>query len=54
MIKTFLNKVRGSKEEPAEKYPLRVDETDWLKELIEFFPIGRKLLYYPEFKGDAE
>lgn len=53
MIKTFLNKVRGSKEEPEENYPLRVDETDWLKELIEFFSIGRKLLYYPEFKKNV-
>lgn len=50
MIKTFLNKVRSPNERPEENHSLRPDEADWLKELIEFFPIGRKLLYYPEFK----
>lgn len=55
MIKTFLGKSLGSKgaKEPSSENTAqtRVD-LDQIQTLIEFFPIGKKLRYYPEFQKD--
>lgn len=52
MLKAFLGKRGGAAAEPAEKPPVRSIDPDHLKTLIEFFPIGKKLRYYPEFKKE--
>lgn len=52
MLKAFLGKRGRAAAEPAEKPPVRSIEPDHLKTLIEFFPIGKKLRYYPEFKKE--
>jgi hypothetical protein len=47
MLKSLFGKGFGASAEPREKLDL-----NQLKVLIEFFPIGRKLRYYPEFNKD--
>lgn len=55
MLKTLFGKSLGSSGDKgsssAVAAPTRV-ELDRIKTLIEFFPIGKKLRYYPEFKQD--
>ena len=55
MLKKFLGKSfgsRGAKGSPLENALQGKIELDRVKTLIEFFPIGKKLRYYPEFKKD--
>lgn len=55
MLKTFLGRSLGSreaKESPSGRASLSGAELAQLKTLIEFFPIGKKLRYYPEFKKE--
>jgi len=55
VIKTFLGKSLGSEraKEPSSgnATQTRID-LDQVKKLIEFFPIGKKLRYYPEFQKE--
>ena len=41
-----------SRSAPAETTGRRSVDPERLKTLIEFFPVGKKLRYYPEFKKD--
>jgi len=52
VLKGFLGKRGGVAAEPTEKPLVRSIDPDHLKTLIEFFPIGKKLRYYPEFKKE--
>lgn len=55
MIKAFLGKSLGSEEvkEPSSGNATQTKiDLDRIKTLIEFFPIGKKLRYYPEFQKD--
>ena len=55
MLKSFLGKSLGAGEEKGPSSSaafLSRAELDRLKTLIEFFPIGKKLRYYPEFKKE--
>ena len=52
MLKAFLGKRGSVQERPAETTGRRSVDPERLKTLIEFFPIGKKLRYYPEFKKD--
>lgn len=55
MIKTFLGIALGagrSDEPPAERGHQGKIDLDQIRTLIEFFPIGKRLQYYPEFKKE--
>ena len=55
MLKSFLGKSRrtGGGEEPTTEGVFRTGASvDRLKALLEFFPIGKKLRYIPEFKKE--
>jgi hypothetical protein len=55
LIKTFLGNslgFEGDKEPPSESSTQTRIEPDQIKTLIEFFPIGKKLSYYPEFQKE--
>ena len=55
MIKTFLGISLGSKgaeDASSEKLPLKKVDLAQIKTLIEFFPIGKRLDYCPEFKKE--
>ena len=55
MLKSFFGKSFGpaGAEEPAlGRLPLMKIDLAQIKTLIDFFPIGKKLRYYPEFKQD--
>lgn len=55
MLKSLLGRSLGSgeaKESPSGRASLTGAELAQLKTLIEFFPIGKKLRYYPEFKKE--
>ncbi len=52
MLKAFLGKRGGSPAQSAETPGRRSINPERLKTLVEFFPIGKKLRYYPEFKKD--
>jgi hypothetical protein len=56
MLKTLLRKSIGSEHRvtlPPGNVPLGGIDLDALKTLIEFYAIGKKLRYYPEFKRDV-
>lgn len=55
MLKTLLGKPLDSvahKESSSGSSPQRKIDLDRIKTLIKFFPIGKKLSYYPEFKKE--
>jgi len=55
LIKAFLGKSFGSeraKETPSENGTRMRIDSNRIKTLIEFFPIGKKLRYYPEFQKE--
>lgn len=55
MLKTFFGKTFGSSGEKgrqSEKTSQARLELERIKTIIEFFPIGKKLRYYPEFNKD--
>jgi hypothetical protein len=55
VLKKFLGKslgALGAKDKPSENAAQRNIDIERIKTLIEFFPIGKKLRYYPEFKKE--
>ncbi|MBI2307201.1 MAG: hypothetical protein HYU78_07850 [Rhodocyclales bacterium] len=53
MLKSLLGSFGADAErQPAAASPARTVDVEQLKTLIEFFPIGKKLRYYPEFKKE--
>jgi len=54
VLKAFLGKRRGEagNADDAQAHAGRPVDSDRLKTLLDFFPIGKKLRYYPEFKKD--
>lgn len=51
MLKSFLGKSRGT-DETEELPTVTAKSIERLKTLIEFFPIGRRLRYFPEFRKE--
>lgn len=54
MLKKLLGKALGSaaRELPKVDSAAWRDNPDWLRALVEFFPIGKKQRYFPEFQKD--
>jgi hypothetical protein len=55
VLKTFLNRAIGADAAEPKSETNRTQSNGnyaWLKALIELFPIGKKLRYYPEYKMD--